>query len=44
MKMVANERLYGYGVVICESNGGDKGESGFHFEKNLEAQHTPQLE
>ena len=31
MKMVANERLYGYGVATCEWNGGDKGESGWYF-------------
>ena len=29
--MEANERLYGHGVVTCEWNGGDKGESGCHF-------------
>lgn len=44
MKMVANERLYGYGVGTCEWNGGDKGESGCHFKDILEAQHTPKLE
>ena len=38
MKMLANERLYGYGVATCEWNGGDKGESGCHFEDILEAQ------
>ena len=31
MKMVANERLYGYGVATCEWNGGDKGESGCYL-------------
>ena len=36
MKMEANERLYGYGVVTCEWNGGDKGESGWYFEYILE--------
>ena len=36
MKMEANEMLYGHGVVTCEWNCGDKGESGWYFEYILE--------
>ena len=36
IKMEAMERLYGHGVVTCEWNGGDKGESGWYFEDILE--------
>jgi len=39
MKMEANERLYGHGVVTCEWNGGNKGEIGLYFEYILEALH-----